>query len=780
MRGTKFFRTGIALVTLMTLLLICNIAAAQIIPGRYIVVFRDDVVDSPVAAAAIARANGLALDHTYSFALKGFAAAIPKARLNVVAKDQRVAYIEPDLEVHICQQTLPTGIDRIDADLNATAKIDGIDERVDVDVAIIDTGIDGDHPDLNVVGGVNFAPNPGGKVKPDKWDDGYGHGTHVAGTVAALDNGFGVVGVAPGARLWAVKVLNNLSGTGRLSDVVKGVDWVTEHHDTIEVVNMSLGTDGKSDAFRTAIQNSVAVGVAYFVAAGNNPDQDLYGADGIFPSEDDQIPAAYPEVAAVSALSDTDGKPGGEGPLSHYGEVDQNGDGVPDGADDSLAWFSNFSSSVVQDNPVTSPGAAIDLLMPGVDIYSTHKNSGYATKSGTSMATPHASGLAALYIAVNGRAYDVAGVYAIRQALIDGGVAQTDSLRGLAVQNDPDGNKENIGWAGPLDVHDVAITGISAPSWVLQGDVVNVDVDVANEGTYGETFDVSLTESPDGFTETQTITLAAGTSTTVSFSWQTSTLTTLGDHALTATADTVTGETDTSDNSKGTIVNVQEKPTGNENDMYVWAIDFSERHYGKGGSKTDLMTTVTIRRDSDADGTAESTDELVSKARVEMTLSKDTGESWNFAGDTGDDGTVTFTLKFAGDGTYTATVTNVTHATYTYNPVLNVETEDIHTIGSSAAVSLGRAFPSPANPETWIPFTLSQAERVVIRIYDVTGRLVRTLNLGQKAAGAYVSKEKAVYWDGRNANGEKVSSGIYFYLMEAGSFRAAKKMLIIR
>ena len=107
-----------------------------------------------------------------------------------------------------------------------------------MDVAVIDTGIDSKHPDLNVVGGVNFA---GGN--PKSFNDGNGHGTHVSGTIAALDNAQGVVGVAPGARLWGVRVLNN-QGSGFLSDVIAGIDWVTANASTIEVANMSLGWTG--------------------------------------------------------------------------------------------------------------------------------------------------------------------------------------------------------------------------------------------------------------------------------------------------------------------------------------------------------------------------------------------------------------------------------------------------------------------------------------------------------------------------------------------------------
>ena len=116
----------------------------------------------------------------------------------------------------------------------------------------------------------------------------------MAGTAAAIDNNIGVVGVAPGARLWAVKVLDG-SGEGRLSDIVAGIDWVTENADTIEVANLSLTSIGRSDALRTAIQNSVAAGVLYVAAAGNEG-IDVYGADGILNTTDDVIETANSEA----------------------------------------------------------------------------------------------------------------------------------------------------------------------------------------------------------------------------------------------------------------------------------------------------------------------------------------------------------------------------------------------------------------------------------------------------------------------------------------------------
>jgi subtilisin family serine protease len=250
--------------------------------------------------------------------------------------------------------------------------------------------------------------------------------------VAARDNDIGVVGIVPGARLYAVKVLNR-SGSGYLSDIIKGIDWVRARASTIEVINMSLGGTGTSTSYRTALANCVDAGIVVVVAAGNSG-IDVFGNDKVFGTSDDYIPASYPEVAAISAMADSDGAPGGKGSATDYGP------------DDSFATFSNFSGLTAPGNPVNSPGNAIDLLLPGVSILSCYKDNNYATMSGTSMASPHGAGLAAKYIIENGKPSNATGVYAVRQALISAGKAQT-SAEGLKVLNDPDGKLEPIGWA---------------------------------------------------------------------------------------------------------------------------------------------------------------------------------------------------------------------------------------------------------------------------------------------------------------------------------------------
>lgn len=401
-----------------------------------------------ITAQNLLSASSGRLDYTFESALKGFSARLPKDSIQALKNNPLVARVEPDIEMRALAQVVPTGVKRIAADSpGLPAPIDGIDQRVDVDIAIIDSGIDGTHPDLNVVGGYNAT---GGSTA--NWSDGSGHGTHVAGIAAAKDDGIGVVGVAPGARLWAVKVLGN-NGTGSLSNIIKGIDWVTANASVIDVANMSLGGQGVSAIYRQAIQRSVAAGVVYFAAAGNEYRDILGGNSGTASPVDgiaDSIPAAYPEVATISAFADTDGRAGGLGP---------NGGGY---ADDTFADFSNFSNSGANgvswyntNNVVNNPqGLGIDLVLPGVNIYSTYKGGGYATMSGTSMAAPHAAGLAARYIAANGRANDAAGVYAIRQALIDNAKAWRDPNYGLQFgtpsnSDSPDNYEERLGWAGP-------------------------------------------------------------------------------------------------------------------------------------------------------------------------------------------------------------------------------------------------------------------------------------------------------------------------------------------
>jgi subtilisin len=338
-------------------------ALAQDVRQSYVVVMNPGPENVGATAQELARTYGGQVRFVYQHALQGFSLEAPPRVATVLAADPRIAYVEEDQPYSIFGQELPTGIKRIFADKNANIKIDGTDDRVDVDVAVIDTGVDFEHWDLNVVGGVDCSGGGpfGGSCKSGGDDDHY-HGTHVAGTIGAIDNGAGVVGVAPGARIWAVKVLDK-NGSGWTSWVIAGIDWVAANAGTIEVANMSLGGSGFSQALYDAIQGAVNKGVAFAVAAGNsNDDAGKYS------------PAAFDNVLTVSALADFDGAPGGLAlPTCRKDQ------------DDTLADFSNWC-------------AAVDIAAPGVCILSTFpiERGELGTISGTSMASPHAAGALAL------------------------------------------------------------------------------------------------------------------------------------------------------------------------------------------------------------------------------------------------------------------------------------------------------------------------------------------------------------------------------------------------
>ncbi|MGI9579252.1 MAG: PKD domain-containing protein, partial [Microthrixaceae bacterium] len=228
-------------------------------------------------------------------------------------------------------------------------------------------------PDLNVVEWIDCTS---GCISGAGGYDSNGHGTHVAGTVAALDNNIGVVGVAPGADLYGIRVLNS-NGSGSMADVIDGVDWAVANTDKVSVINMSLSGGGFSQSLYNATAAAKAAGIVTVVAAGNS-NANVSTAS----------PAAFDNVLTVSALADYNGQGLPQGPaLCSYG------------ADDTLASFSNY-------------GAGVDIMAPGVCIDSTHLGSSYSILSGTSMAAPHAAGAAAL-LASMGKPTNAAQVDAI-------------------------------------------------------------------------------------------------------------------------------------------------------------------------------------------------------------------------------------------------------------------------------------------------------------------------------------------------------------------------------
>lgn len=238
-----------------------------------------------------------------------------------------------------------------------------------VKVAIVDTGVDSTHQDLapNYAGGYN-AIKPGSEPIDD-----HGHGTHVAGTIAAIKDSKGVVGVAPKAAIYGVKVLDG-SGGGSYSTIIAGIEWCVDND--IKVINMSLGGRSSIDSFHKAVKVANEKGVTVVCAAGNDSGAVNY-------------PARYAETIAVSA-SDSSNK---------------------------IAYFS-------------SRGAEIDFIAPGVNVYSTYKGDAYKTMSGTSMACPHMAGLAALAVSL-GNTTPAEVKEALAKASIDIGLSITLQGNGL-------------------------------------------------------------------------------------------------------------------------------------------------------------------------------------------------------------------------------------------------------------------------------------------------------------------------------------------------------------
>ena len=185
---------------------------------RFIVVLKTGS-DVQAKSAGHEKRNGVAAERVFQ-TVGAYTAKLTKQQRAALAADPDVAAVVPDEIIELAAQSMPTGVARIGGRYAPAAAIDGIDTRVDADVAIVDTGIDPTHSDLNVVGGVNCSTSD-----RSAWRDVHGHGTHVAGTIGAKDDDYGVVGVAPGARLWAVKILDD-TGTGLLSWYVCGLDWI--------------------------------------------------------------------------------------------------------------------------------------------------------------------------------------------------------------------------------------------------------------------------------------------------------------------------------------------------------------------------------------------------------------------------------------------------------------------------------------------------------------------------------------------------------------------------
>lgn len=337
---------------LTSLMLLTTAHAAELLPGgqgrvlgQYIVVLKGG------GPSEVARTHRVVPSHVYQHAIRGFAAALPDAALRRLLKDPNVDYIEPDGRVWanrpgknkppkddpgvtdppLPSQSTPWGVTRVGGPQDGTG--------LTATAWVIDTGIDYDHADLNVdtSRAANFVSRGRNTA-----DDGNDHGTHVAGTIAAIDNDIDVVGVAAGATVVPVRVLDN-SGSGFYSWVIAGIDYVAQNGSFGDVANMSL-SGGASDTVNKAVRNAAATGIHFVLAAGN---------DSVSATTRSPASANGSYIYTVSAID----------------------------ASDNFAWFSNYG------NP------PVDVAAPGVNIESTARGGGTTVFNGTSMAAPHVAGL---------------------------------------------------------------------------------------------------------------------------------------------------------------------------------------------------------------------------------------------------------------------------------------------------------------------------------------------------------------------------------------------------
>jgi subtilisin family serine protease len=311
---------------------------------RYIVVFRDDVQNPGALTDALVSQFGGSVHFRYAYAIKGFAATLPSAAIEGIQRNTNVAFIESDGVATISGTDFSVsswGLDRIDQrDLPLSNSYTWTTDGTGVRAYILDTGILPTHVEFGTRASIGYDAIGDGR----NGNDCHGHGTHVAGTVGGAE-----YGVARGVRLIAVRVLN-CAGSGSYSQIIAGVDWVRANAVKPATANMSLG-GGLSSALNTAVNNAVNAGITFVVAAGNSSGNAC-----------SYSPASTPAALTIGSTTNSDAR----------------------------SSFSNY-------------GTCVDLFAPGSSIPSAYytSNTAIVTMSGTSMASPHVAGVAALYLSGN-------------------------------------------------------------------------------------------------------------------------------------------------------------------------------------------------------------------------------------------------------------------------------------------------------------------------------------------------------------------------------------------
>ncbi len=495
------------------------------------------------------------------------AAELPANAVQALSRHPLISYIEPDYEVFAVSQTIPWGIPHVRAPEAWTAGTEG----AGIKVAVLDTGI-GPHTDLQVLGGWNTLDNNG------NYNDGHGHGTHVAGSVAALDNNLGVVGVAPQAHLYAVKVLSD-SGSGTTSSVVAGIEWA--QNNGMKIVNMSLGASSGTTTLENACNNAYNAGLLLVAAAGNSGN--LRGTGNNI-----NYPARYNSVIAVAAI-DKDNK------------------------------RASFSST----------GDQLELSAPGVSVYSTVPG-GYVTYSGTSMASPHVAGVAALVWANNPELSNTELRNLLNETASDLGVTGRDQHFGFGLVNAL-----------------AAVTGAPPPNQVQTGTITGT---VKEAGTGLAIDGANITAVKDGTTFTAVTENNGGYTLSLP----------VGTYSVTASKTGYESKTESVIVSNESSVPVDFVLTKTSTATTVGVVSVNYSTNGGKNNNQHLSVTLTV---------ADNFGNKVSGASVSIQLTRDGKLVASGTGTSGSNGTVTFTLNNAPKGTYTTTVTNVFASGLTWDGV---------------------------------------------------------------------------------------------------------------
>lgn len=543
------------------------------------------------AEQALVRAAGGEIRHTYTI-VPALSASIPEAALAGLAKNPRVVRIEPVLEAYAIDAELDYtwGVETIGAGLVHDAGTTG----AGVEVAVIDSGIDNTHPDLdaNYAGGWDFANDD-----PYPMDDN-GHGTHVAGTIAAEDNNEGVVGVAPGAQVYGLKVLG-ADGSGYYDDIVAALEWVVTQNTlgaNIQVTNNSYGSSGDpGETVRQAFDNSYTAGVLHIAAAGNSGNRGGGGDSVIYP-------ARYSSVVAVAAVDSNDGR-------------------------------ASFSST----------GPDVEMAAPGVAIPSTVPDGGYESWSGTSMASPHVAGTAALLIASDVATTPEAIRLRLQETAVDLGTAGHDSKYGYGRVDAPAAVGVPVGEpddtnppAAPID-----LTASAADSQVSLDWADNSESDLAGYNVYRST------TSGSDYTTNVNDSLVLGS--------------TFTDTGLTngTTYYYVVTAVDTAGNESPYSKEASATPTaGSSTPGTIGATDITFATEGGRYGTAHLLIGVVIE-DTNA--------QPIANASVTISVLYPDGATSSHNGTTDSSGTASFKLTNAPNGFYTVTVTDVSASGLTWD-----------------------------------------------------------------------------------------------------------------